>query len=241
MSREQQPSTQLPERKKLRIQRIIFLSVFLVTLLWLFIYAVRPAKAEDSRMETTYYSSLNESSCTIEIDCNRKVRAATAQIEFYATEGARLPLCTQTVELHGYNTSTLTAYAHDIPGNAEAFKITKIDIEKSNTNCLLIIACACIPSLYLFFCTMCLSCNVYRYKDTKIVVYAGWYHHYILINGEKYDEHNTLISFTPITLTDTLDDGSEVKATISLTNRVALKINGKLFEKERESNESSVF
>ena len=66
------------------------------------------------------------------------------------------------------------------------------------------------------------------------MVYAGWYHHYILINGEKYDEHNTITFFTPILLSASLDDGSEVKATISLTNRIALKINGKLYQKESE-------
>lgn len=241
MSPEQTQKKQLlPEHKKIRIRRIVFLALFVLTLLWLFIYIAKPVKIKNSSIESTYYSSLNESSCKIQLECNRRVDSATAEISFYATENSTYPFYTKTVEMSGID-DTLTAYIHDIPGNVKYFKIKSITIQKDNINCLLIFNCACLPALLFFISALLLSCNVYLYNDKKIVVYAGWYHHYILVNGEKYDEHNTLISFTPITLTATLDDGSEVKATISLTNRVALKINGKLCEKERESNETSVF
>lgn len=46
----------------------------------------------------------------------------------------------------------------------------------------------------------------------------------------KYDEHNTLSSFTPIVLKTTRDDGMVITATISLTNRIAVKINDKLID-----------
>lgn len=241
MSPEQTQKKQLlPEQKKIRIWRMVFLSFFLLTLLWLFIYIAKPAKVKDGSIQTTYYSSLNESSCKIQLECNRLVDGATAEIGFYATENSTYPICTKTVEMFGIG-DTLMAYVHDIPSNVKTFKIKSITIQKDNINCLLIFNCACLPALLFFISALLLSCNVYLYNDKKIVVYAGWYHHYILVNGEKYDEHNTLISFTPILLSASLDDGSEVKATISLTNRIALKINGKLYQKERESNESSVF
>ena len=191
-----------------------------------------PAKVKDGNINTTYYSSLNESSCEIQLECNRRVDGATAEICFYATENLTYPICTKTVEMFGIG-DTLTAYVHNIPDNVKSFQIKSITIQ-DNISRLLIFSCACLPALLFFISALLLSCNVYIYNDKTIVVYAGWYHHYILINGEKYDEHNTLISFTPITLTATLDDGSEVKATISLTNRVALKINGKLYQKESE-------
>lgn len=191
-----------------------------------------PAKVKDGNINTTYYSSLNESSCEIQLECNRRVDGATAEICFYATENLTYPICTKTVEMFGIG-DTLSAYVHNIPDNVKSFQIKSITIQ-DNISRLLIFSCACLPALLFFISALLLSCNVYIYNDKKIVVYAGWYHHYILINGEKYDEHNTLISFTPITLTATLDDGSEVKATISLTNRVALKINGKLYQKESE-------
>lgn len=222
----------LPEQKKIRIWRIVLLSLFLLTLLWLFIYIAMPAKVKDGNINTTYYSSLNESSCEIQLECNRRVDGATAEICFYATENLTYPICTKTVEMFGIG-DTLTAYVHNIPDNVKSFQIKSITIQ-DNISRLLIFSCACLPALLFFISALLLTCSIYHYNDKTIVVYAGWYHHYILINGEKYDEHNTLISFTPITLTATLDDGSEVKATISLTNRVALKINGKLYQKESE-------
>ncbi len=234
MKREKVAAKQLlPEQKKIRIWRIVLLSLFLLTLLWLFIYIAMPAKVKDGNIKTTYYSSLNESSCEIQLECNRRVDGATAEICFYATENLTYPICTKTVEMFGIG-DTLTAYVHDIPDNVKSFQIKSITIQKDNINCLLIVNCVCLPALLFFISALLLSCNVYLYNDKKIVVYAGWYHHYILVNGEKYDEHNTITFFTPILLSATLDDGSEVKATISLTNRIALKINGKLYQKESE-------
>lgn len=222
----------LPEQKKIRIWRIVLLSLFLLTLLWLFIYIAMPAKVKDGNINTTYYSSLNESSCEIQLECNRRVDGATAEICFYATENLTYPICTKTVEMFGIG-DTLTAYVHNIPDKVKSFQIKSITIQ-DNISRLLIFSCACLPALLFFISALLLSCNVYIYNDKKIVVYAGWYHHYILINGEKYDEHNTITFFTPILLSASLDDGSEVKATISLTNRIALKINGKLYQKESE-------
>ena len=234
MTPKQTPAKQLlPEQKKIRIWRIVLLSLFLLTLLWLFIYIAIPAKVKDGNIKTAYYSSLNESSCEIQLECNRRVDGATAEICFYATENLTYPICTKTVEMFGIG-DTLTAYVHDIPDNVKSFKIKSITIQKDNISRLLIFSCACLPALLFFISALLLSCNVYLYNDKKIVVYAGWYHHYILVNGEKYDEHNTIMFFTPILLSASLDDGSEVKATISLTNRIALKINGKLCEKESE-------
>lgn len=191
-----------------------------------------PAKVKDGNIKTTYYSSLNESSCEIQLECNRRVDGATAEICFYATENLTYPICTKTVEMFGIG-DTLTAYVHDIPDNVKSFQIKSITIQ-DNISRLLIFSCACLPALLFFISALLLSCNVYIYNDKKIVVYAGWYHHYILINGEKYDEHNTITFFTPILLSGSLDDGNEIKATISLTNRIALKINGKLYQKESE-------
>ena len=234
MSPEQTQKKQLlPEQKKIRIRRIVFLALFVLTLLWLFIYTAKPAKIKNGSIESTYYSSLNESSCEIQLECNRCVDGATAKIGFYATENSTYPICTKTVEMSGIG-KTLTAYIHDIPGNVKSFKIDSITIQKDNIACLLIVSCTCLPALLFFICALLLSCNVYIYNDKKIVVYAGWYRHYILVDGEKCDEHNTFTSFTPITLSTVLDDGSEVKATISLTNRIALKINGKLYQREHK-------
>lgn len=79
-----------------------------------------------------------------------------------------------------------------------------------------------------FIASLLLSYKDYEYNGNNIVVYAGWYHHYIKVNGNKIDEHNTLVSFTAILLSCTLDDGTDIKVTITMTNRISLKINNQL-------------
>lgn len=69
--------------------------------------------------------------------------------------------------------------------------------------------------------------KTYNLYGNAILVYAGFYHHYIKINGKIFDEHNTLITFTPIVLSTTLWINS-IQATISLTNRISVKINNVL-------------
>ena len=80
----------------------------------------------------------------------------------------------------------------------------------------------------IFACTLCLHCKTYTFRGNSIVVYAGFCNHYIKANGVKCDEHNTLISFTPIVMSCKLDDGTMLQATISMSNRIALKANDKL-------------
>ena len=88
-----------------------------------------------------------------------------------------------------------------------------------------------IPVTILLFIQSLLLCyRRYEYNEQVIEVYAGYYNHYIKVNNEKYDEHNTLATFSPIQLSCTLDSGEKIQATISLTNRVSLKINDKLLQ-----------
>lgn len=82
-----------------------------------------------------------------------------------------------------------------------------------------------------FLISACLySCKLYEYNGNVIVVYAGHSHHYIKVNGVKMDEYITSISFTPIRLSCTLEDGTNISATVSLTNRISLKINDRLYK-----------
>lgn len=85
----------------------------------------------------------------------------------------------------------------------------------------------------VFILSLLLSCKVYDYNGVEIIVYAGIYHHYIKVNGSIVDEYNTISSWTAITLSCALDDDTELKATISLSNRIALKINNKLYKKTK--------
>lgn len=87
--------------------------------------------------------------------------------------------------------------------------------------------------LVWFVGALMLSCKEYVYKGNYIVVYAGFYNHYILVNGEKYDEHKALLSWVPIYLDCVLENGGDVNVTISTSNRIALKINGRLCEAKK--------
>ena len=93
----------------------------------------------------------------------------------------------------------------------------------------ILFCCIFLIVLAFFIGTLLLSCKVYEYNGRQIIVYAGWYYHYVKIDGEKLDEHNTIIAYTPIVLSCMLDDGTPLQATISLTNRIALKINNRLW------------
>ena len=81
--------------------------------------------------------------------------------------------------------------------------------------------------------SLLLSCKVYDYDGKEVIVYAGWFHHYMKVSGVPLDEHNTIMYFTPIVLSTTLKDGTILQATISLTNRISLKINNQLYTKEK--------
>lgn len=85
----------------------------------------------------------------------------------------------------------------------------------------------------VFIASLLLSCKVYNYNGYEIIVYAGWFHNYIKVNGSIADEYNTISSWTAIILSCALDDDTELKATISLSNRIALKINNKLYKETK--------
>ena len=80
----------------------------------------------------------------------------------------------------------------------------------------------------LIFC-LCLSCKRYSYNNHDILVYAGRLHHYVKIDGVKYDQKSMLLSFSPIILQTTTPDGDTIEVSISsLTKRINLRINGML-------------
>ena len=87
------------------------------------------------------------------------------------------------------------------------------------------------PFVIAFLITAFLiSYKEYNYDGNIISVYSGWYHHTLRINGELYDEHNTLFNYTPIILS-TIFGEDIIEAKISLTNRIAVKVNNKLINK----------
>lgn len=70
----------------------------------------------------------------------------------------------------------------------------------------------------------------YDLDGHEVSVYSGAYHHYIDIDGERFDEHNTIFSDTPIHMSCEFE-GHYIEVTISTFNMVAMKVDNKLYKK----------
>ena len=92
------------------------------------------------------------------------------------------------------------------------------------------------PAIIMFVGALFVQYREYEYNGKKISVYAGYFHHTLRINEEKFDEHNTFLAFTPIKLSTKLDEKTNIEATITLSNRVSLKINDKLLNRIKKNN-----
>ena len=164
-------------------------------------------------------------SCEIEVEFDKKVNSGYMEVAFY--DGAGNLIETQEGYLRTYGkTGSATFYVN----NVDSYEILSCYVTVSNM----------IWRIYaiVFFCTvffaawcsaMLLCYKEYEYEGYKIAVYAGYYRHYITVNGKTGDEHNTILSFTPIAMSCPMDDNQTVSAVISLTNRITLKINGVLY------------
>lgn len=98
----------------------------------------------------------------------------------------------------------------------------------------IILSIALISTLFIpivfFIISLLLSYKEYNVDGKLISVYSGFYRHTLRVNGELCDEHNTDFSFIPIELSTTYDNDLKIKATISLSNQITVKVNDKLIK-----------
>lgn len=229
------------EKKNILIQRVVFtllLAICIIVALAMTFSSPKPAKIVDQNGYVDYYDSLNDSTCEIEIICAEDVQGSNITVAFYDEEGNLLS--TET-EYFYPNSNKLTETFYYINGKVDSYEIVDGNINAyDNSDVVARVFFIMSPFiLILLICSLMLSYKVYDYDGNKIEVYSGWYYHYIKINGEKYDEHNTLQSFSPIYLSCMLDDYTTIEATISLSNRIALKINGRLYEPVQKNIEQN--
>ncbi len=220
------------EKKKILIYRIALSVLSLLSIIITIIIACSQPKEikiiNDNAYLSDYYVTLDESVCEVEITFNTKIDSCYITAVFYDADGRVL----DTLEEFCYgpgNTMLATFYVN---GEVDSYEI--IDYEATANNDGAYIATIIFVFVDIFFivfliCSFLTSCKYYEFADNKIVVYAGWYYHYIKVNGIKTDEHNTLLWLTPIVLSCTLNDGTELKAVISLTNQISLKLNNLLY------------
>lgn len=223
----------MADKWKIAFHRIFWAIVLLIGVIVPIVIMISSSKVSanivsDSGNLDSYYDSLGESRVTLELTFDRKIYSCDVTIEFYDKNHLITDKVNET--FYAYDDTTVSSSFY-VDGEADSYAITDYNVTVSNNTGIIVycIYMADIFSLAMFICALLLSCKVYDYYGNTIVVYAGWFHHYIKVNGVKTDEHNTLISFTPIYLSSTMDDGTHLEARISLTNRISLKINDKLY------------
>lgn len=221
----------LYEKKKLLTHRLIWgilmLLGFLVPII-ITTVAKKETKILNSDGYNDYYKSTNQTSCEIEVTFNVEIIYGNITVAFYDSEGKLL--AEKSGYLDGYGKIQSATFI--INGEVEYYEILEYDVTVDNslifTLDVFFVFFAGVAFAF-FISSLLLSCKVYSYNDKEIIVYAGWFHHYIKVNNIKVDEHNTLVSLMPITLSCILEDGTDLKATISLANRISLKINNRLY------------
>lgn len=190
-----------------------------------------PPKATDVADVLNYDATQDKSSCLIQITFDKEVTEGDITVAFYNERGETLAIETKRFSMLDNTLSAL----FDIDGKVVSYDILDTSQIKSVDNAfpaisLLIwkIASPIIAILLLLFIrSLLLSCKVYYNGDDTIIVYAGYFYNYISINGEKYDEHNTFVTYVPIKMSCNFN-GMHLDATISLFRRIALKIDEKL-------------
>ena len=224
----------MKEKRFILINRIIFLVLLLLNILLPIILLNTQPELEllDSNVYCEYDEISGYSNCEVELTFNKPVAYGDATIYFYDVNGDLIDKVTP------YFSKTGTVVSGEITliqGEIDSYELDNLDFsEDSDFQLYCGLMFVFIPLTFVLFITsLLLSYKKYEYNGQTIEIYAGYYNHYIKVNGEKYDEHKTLVTFSPIVLSCTLESGDKIQATISLTNRVSLKINDKLYTNKK--------
>lgn len=217
----------MSDRVKIHVRRLIWLFIGLVVIaLPRYLDSRKPELAllYDEVAIVDYYASLDETAVSIELTFNREVESGYVKISFYDELNNFLETKNIYLDSHGKQASNLYVI---IKGEVGGYEILSGEFDASN-NYLFYSYILLFPIGVMFVASLFLNYKEYHFKGMVISVYAGWIHHTLRINGEKYDEHTTLFSYVPIKLSTTVND-VKIKATVSrFCNRIALKINDKL-------------
>ena len=217
------------EKTKLWTHRIIWIVIVaFIIFLPILINASKPElELVDDTASSEYLSGLDESSIDMTLTFNRPVNSGYATIKYYDSSDHLLE--TDREYFTAYGTKTAESFLIYIDGDVDSYEIVSFEFEPTYEAGWMF---AFLPFAIIFLiASLLLSYKEYDYNGKKLSVYAGWFHHTLRVNGEKCDEHSTLLYFTPIKLSTTLDDETKLEATITLTNRITLKANDKLLNK----------
>lgn len=217
----------MQEKTKALVHKLIWFGILLLIIFIPIIANAAQPQLElvnDNCCINEYYTYLDETSVDIELEFNRNVSSGYATIKFYNSSNQLLE--TKKEYFISYDNIAESNYIL-VDGKVDSYQVIYYEFEPTITP-LFYLYYLLIPVIIIFIGSLLISYKEYQVGGKTISVYAGWYHHTLRIDSVKYDEHNTIVSHTPIKLSTTLDDGTKLEATISLTNRITLKANDKL-------------
>lgn len=214
----------------IHIQRIIsFLIVVANIIAPIIIMNSRPTPSLlDSEMYYEYNADTGFSTCELTLIFDISVSDGHATIYFYDKNNKNTDVVTN--YFYSGNSRIVKDTIYSVKGEICRYYICDMEFNLpfSFADCAYALWFLLSLTLTYFICAIHLNCKEYKYNDNLIIVYAGLYNHFILIDEVKYDEHKTFSSFVPIYLSCTLPSGDIADVTISTSNKIALKINNKL-------------
>lgn len=219
------------EKRFILVNRIVSLLILLLNIFLPIILMKTQTDLEllDSQVYYTFDEATGYSNCQVELTFNKTISSGSVMIYFYDNSGNLID--TETAYFYE-DGKTVTDELNYINGEIDRYELSSLNFSTPFNlfyDCAYLLWYFIAVTLTMFIGSLLLSYKTYKFNGNTISIYAGYYNHYIKVNGEKFDEHKTLASFTPIILSCTLEDGNQLQATISTTNRIALKINDKLF------------
>lgn len=222
----------MKEKRFISINRIIFLAILLLNIFLPIILTSFKAELEllDSNLYCDYDENTGYSNCELELIFNKNISSGSVEVYFY-DESDNL-ITSETAYFLETNSVVVDEITY-INGNVASYELNYLDFnaELEFLDFVYLFYFFIPVTILLFIQSLLLCYRKYEHNGQTIEIYAGYYNHYIKVNNEKYDEHKTLETFSPIMLSCTIDSGEKIQATISLTNRVSLKINDKLLQK----------
>ncbi len=246
------------EKKKVRSIKLVLAAIYFFAIISFPISSafmnVENVKAEvvsDDCYIEEYLEYSQESGCSLSLAFNVEVSAADVTVAFYDKNGELLEekevYCSSYYNDSYNDYYTVTSSTFYVYGNVDSYEIIDHNVTYEKYDFLdsfleswaLMSACILIFSILPPFCLilikiLLISCKVYTYGENEIVVYAGFYHKYIKVNGVRVDEYNSIIRFFDIHFSTCLEDGTMLNARITLTKRISLKINDKLCVEDRK-------
>ena len=214
----------IKEKKGLLITRLVLLGLMCFSILLQFTPKLGKVEILHEELYSNYLSSINESSCSLELTLNKDISSGYVIVKFY--DENEMYLGTKTIDFSYSIDNTVSEYSIYVNGDVEYYDISYYSFSAEPMYIFNLFA---FIFLIVLIFALCCHCKTYLYKNNIILVYAGIRHHFIKVNGEIQDEHTTSMTFTPINLACTMENGDELTAIISVSNAISsVKINGKM-------------